>query len=55
MTDQLYPQEKKIQSLLLPFTGSKGTTIVKNLNETLKNVPPSNAKTSITYTDQNIK
>ena len=55
MIDQLNPQEKKVQSLLLPFTCSKGTTIVKNLNKTLKNVLPSNAKTSMTYTDQNIK
>ena len=36
MMDQPNSQEQKVHSLLLPFTGSKGTTIVKNLNKTLK-------------------
>ena len=36
MTEQPNPQEQKVHSLLLPFAGSKGTTIVKNLNKTLK-------------------
>ena len=36
MTEQSNPQEQKVQSLLLPYAGSKGTTIVKNLNRTLK-------------------
>ena len=55
MTDQPNQQKQKFHSLLLPFVGSKGVTIVKNVNETFKNVPPSNAKTSNTYTGQNIK
>ena len=54
MTDQPNPQEQKVHSLLLPSAGSKGTTIVKNLNKTLKNVLPSNVKTRITYTGQKI-
>ena len=48
MTKQPNPQEQKVHSLLLPFAGPKGTTIVKNLNKTLKNVLPSNVKTHIT-------
>ena len=44
MTKQPNPQEQKVHSLLLPFAGPKGTTIVKNLNKTLKNVLPSNVK-----------
>ena len=54
MTDQPNPQEQKVHSLLLPSAGSKGTTIVKNLNKTLKNVLPSNIKTRITYTGQKL-
>ena len=54
MTDQKNPQEQKVHSLLLPFASSKGTTIVKNLNKTLKNVLPSNVKTCITYTAQKL-
>ena len=55
MTDQPNQQEQKFHSLLLPFVGPKGSAIVKNLNETLKKVLPINAKTSLTYTGQNIK
>ena len=48
MTEQLNPQEHKVHSLLLPFGGPKGTTIVKNVNKSLKNVLPTNVKTNIT-------
>ena len=44
MTEQPNPPEQKVHSLLLPCVGPKGTTIVKNLNKTLKNVLPSNVK-----------
>ena len=54
MTEQANPQEQKIHSLLLPFPGPKGTTIVKNLNTTLKEVLPSNVKTRITCTGQKL-
>ena len=54
MTEQPNPQEQKVHSLLLPFVGSKGTTIAINLNKTLKNVLPSNVKTRITYTGQKL-
>ena len=54
MTDQANPQEQKVHSLLLPFAGSKGTTIVRNLNKTLKNILPSNVKTRITYTGRKL-
>ena len=54
MTDQPTPQEQKVNSLLFLFAGSKGTTIVENLNKTLKNVLPSNVKTRITYTGQKL-
>ena len=54
MTGQPNPQEQKVHSLLLPFVGPKGTTIVKNLNKTLTNVLPSNVKTRIIYTGQKL-
>ena len=50
VTEQPNPQEQKVHSLLLSFAGLKGTTIVKNLNKTLKNVLPSTAETWITCT-----
>ena len=52
MTEQANSQEWKVHFLLLPFAGSKGTNIIKNLNKTLKNVLPSNVKRRITYTGQ---
>ena len=52
ITEQPNPQEQKVHSLLLLFTGPKGTTIVKNLNKAVKNVLPSNVKTHITHTGQ---
>ena len=54
VTDQPNPQQQKIHSLMLPFASSEGTTIVKNLNKTLKNVLSSNVKTCITYTGQKL-
>ena len=55
MTEQPNPQEQKVHSLLLPFAGSKSTTIVKNLDKTLKKVLPSNGKTRITIQRSKIK
>ena len=54
MTEQASPQERRVHSLLLPFPGSKGTTIIKNINKTLKNVLPTNLKTRISYTGQKL-
>ena len=54
VTEQPNPQEQKVHSLLLPSAGPKSTTIVKNLNKTLKNVLSSNVKTRITYTGQKL-
>ena len=54
MMEQPNPQEQKVHSLMLPFADAKRTTIVKNLNKTLKNVLPSNVKTRITYTGQKL-
>ena len=36
MTEQPNPEEQRVHSLLLPFAGSKGTTIIKNMNKTFK-------------------
>ena len=36
MTEQPNPKEQRVHSLLLPFAGSKGTTIIKNINRTFK-------------------
>ena len=44
-TEQSNPKKQKVQSLLLPLAGSKDTTIVKNLNKTLKNVLRNNVNT----------
>ena len=38
LTEQPNSKEQRVHSLLLPFADSKGTTIVQNLNKTLKNV-----------------
>ena len=54
MMEQPNPQEQKVHSLLLPFVSSKGTTNVKNLNKTLKNILPSNTKSRITYKGQKL-
>ena len=54
MTERPNPQEQKAHSLLIPFPSSKGTTIVKNLNKTSKNLLPSNVKIRITYTSQKL-
>ena len=54
MTQQPNPKEQRVHSLLLPFAGSKGTTIVKNLSKTIKNVLPNNVRTHITYTGQKL-
>ena len=50
VTEQPNPQEQKVHSSLLSFASLKGTTIVKNLNKTLKNVLPSKAERWITCT-----
>ena len=54
MTEQPNPQEQKIQWLLLPLTGSKATTVVKNLNKTLKKTLPRHVKSRIAYTGQKL-
>ena len=54
MTQQPNPKEQRVHSLLLPFAGSKGITIVKNLNKTIKNVLSNNVRIRITYTGQKL-
>ena len=54
MTEQPNLQEQRVHSLLLPFAGSKGITIVKNLNKKLKSILPNNVKTRITFTGQKL-
>ena len=53
-TEQPNSQKEKFYSLLLPFAGPKGTTIINNMNKTLKNVLSSNVKTRTTYTGQKL-
>ena len=53
-TVQPNPQEQKVLLIPLHFASSRGTTIVKNLNKTLKNVLPSNVKARIRYTGQKL-
>ena len=53
-TEQPNSQKEKFYSLLLPLAGPKGTTIINNMNKTLKNVLSSNVKTRTTYTGQKL-
>ena len=55
MTEQPNPQEQRVHSLLLPFSGCKGTTVVKNLNKTFKNKIPNNVEARSTYTGQKLQ
>ena len=41
-------------SLILPYAGPKGNTIIKTMNNSLKRIFPDNVKTRITYTGQKL-
>ena len=41
---------RKIHSLMLPFDGGRGSTILKSMNRCIKRIVPNDVKTRITYT-----
>ena len=41
-----------MHSLILPYAGPKGNTIIKTMNNSLKCFLPINVKTRVTYTGQ---
>ena len=43
----------KIHSLLLPFAGTKGNTMLKSMNRCIKHILPNDVNTRITYTGIN--
>ena len=43
---------EKIYSLILPYAGPKGNTIMKTMDNSLKRILPSNVKTRVPYTGQ---
>ena len=47
LKEQPNSKEQRVHSLQLPFADSKGTTLVQNLNKTLKNVLLHIVQTSI--------
>ena len=44
----------KMYSLILPYTGPKGNTITKTMNNSLKRILPDNVITRVTYTGQKL-
>ena len=43
-----------MHSLTLPYTGLKGNTIIKTMNNSLKRFLPDNVKTRVTYTGKKL-
>ena len=41
-------------SLILPYAGTKGNTIMKTMDNSLKRILPSNVKTRVPYTGQKL-
>ena len=46
---------EKMYSLILPYAGIKGNSIIKTMNNSLKRILPDNVKTRVTYTGQKLK
>ena len=42
--------DRKIHSLVLPFAGAKGNTMLKSMNRRIKRIVPNDVNTWITYT-----
>ena len=51
-TSQLFVE--KMYSLILPYAGPKGNTIIKTMNNSLKRILPDIVKTRATYTGQKL-
>ena len=52
--DTLEQPVEKMYSLILPYAGPKGNTIIKTMNNSLKRILPDNVKTRVTYTGQKL-
>ena len=48
------PTVEKTHSLMLPYAGTKGNTIIKSMNSCLKRNLPNNVNTRVTYTGQKL-
>ena len=45
---------EKMYSLILPYAGPKGNSIIKTMNNSLKRILPDNVKTRVRYTGQKL-
>ena len=45
---------EKMYSLILPYAGIKGNSIIKTMNNSLKRILPDNVKTRVTYAGQKL-
>ena len=45
---------EKMYSLILPYAGPKGNSIIKTMRNSLKYILPNNVKTRVTYSGQNL-
>ena len=45
---------EKMYSLILPYAGPKGYSIIKTMNNSLKRISPDNVKTRFTFTGQKL-
>ena len=52
--DTLEQPVEKMYSLIWPYGGPKGNTIIKSMNNSLKHILPDNVKTRVTYTGQKL-
>ena len=52
-TSSYYPDTSEqpvgiLHSLILPYAGPEGSTIIRTMNNSLKHIPPDNVKTRVT-------
>ena len=52
--DTLEENNDKLHSLILPYAGPKGKSIIKSMNNNMQQILPNNVKTRITYTGRNL-
>ena len=45
---------EKMYSLILPYAGPKGNSIIKTMKNSLKRILPDNGRTRVTYSGQNL-
>ena len=52
--DTLETNNEKLHSLILPYAGPKGKSIIKSMNNNMQQILPNNVKTRITYTGRKL-